>query len=175
MSELDDLTLLAIKYGTDKWGKHNYTPAYYDLFKDSKQWVRKVLEIGVAEGAGVRMFRDFFPKAMIYGAEIEEKRVIHEERIEVFECDQSKPDDLIKLLSNTGFDLDIVIDDGSHKPKDQIITALTILPLLKKESLYIIEDVADKSIERAFDDYDYKWIECGDRYDDRLLVIRHKQ
>jgi len=175
MSELDDLTLLAIKYGTDKWGKHNYTPAYYDLFKDSKQYVKKLLEIGVAEGAGVRMFRDFFPKAMIYGAEIDEERCITENRIEVFRCDQSKEEDVCKLLLKTGFDLDIVIDDGSHKPKDQVITALTILPLLKKESLYIIEDVSDKSIEIAFDNYDYKWIECGKRYDDRLLVIRHKQ
>lgn len=175
MSELDDLTLLAIKYGTDKWGKHNYTPYYYELFKDSKLYVKKLLEIGVAEGAGVRMFRDFFPKAMIYGAEIDEKRIIVEDRIQTFKCDQSKEIDLARVLLKTGFDLDIVIDDGSHKQKDQIITALTILPLLKKESLYIIEDVADKDIERAFDDYDYKWIECGKRYDDRLLVIRHKQ
>lgn len=172
---MDELTLLAIKYGTDKWGKHNYTPYYYDLFKNSRKWVKKVLEIGVAEGAGIRMFRDFFPNAIIYGAEIDEKRCITEERIEVFKCDQSSVNDLAYLLDKCGSDIDIIIDDGSHDPKHQIITALTLMPLLKKETLYIIEDVSDPSITKAFGDYDYKLVEVGTRYDDRLLIIRNKQ
>src|SRR3990167_1132624 len=102
---MDELSKLGIKYGTDKIGKHNYLPVYYDLFKDRRNEIKKVLEIGVGEGAGLRMFRDFFPDAMIYGAEIDETRVFKEDRIEVIKCDQTKMVDLVNLVSKTGNDV----------------------------------------------------------------------
>jgi 8-demethyl-8-alpha-L-rhamnosyltetracenomycin-C 2'-O-methyltransferase len=171
---MDFLTELAIKYRTDKWGKHNYTPYYFELFKGMRDWVKKVVEVGVAEGAGVRMFRDFFPNAMIYGAEIDKKRIFSEDRIRVIKCDQSKTDDLVNFLSITGFDIDIFVDDGSHEPKHQVHTCLTVLPLLKKESVYIIEDVSEPSIVEYFEDFDYKLVRVGERYDDQLLILRQK-
>lgn len=172
---MDELTNLAIKYGTDKWGKHKYTPYYHKLFKGMKKYVKKVVEVGAAEGAGLRMFREYFPNAMIYGAEIDKKRIFKEDRIEVIECDQSKVKDLAKLLDKTGFDIDIMIDDGSHKPKDQVLTALTVLPLIKKEAIYVIEDVADPTILEYFeDDYACEIVKLSKRYDDRLLIIRHR-
>ena len=175
MSEFNDLELLGLKYGTDKIGKHNYLPYYFDMFKDMREYVKKVVEVGVAEGAGVRMFRDFFPNAMIYGAEIDDKRIFSEDRIEVYKCDQSKKRDIKKFLKQVGTDIDIFIDDGSHKPEDQVLTCLTVMPYLKKEAIYIIEDVADPMIMYGLTDYDYKMEELGKRYDDRLLIIRHKQ
>ena len=169
---MDNLTKLAIKYGTDKWGKHHYTPVYHDLFKDKRESVKKVLEIGVGEGAGLRMWRDFFPNAMIYGAEIEPTRVFKEDRIEVIRCDQTSPDDLRDLLDVTGEDIDLVVDDGSHKPVDQVFTFSLIAPFLKTKFIYVIEDVADEGIEPAFYDYDSYTEICGKRYDDKLIVIK---
>src|SRR3990167_2622993 len=142
---MNDLEELGIKYGTDKIGKHNYLPVYYDLFKDRRNEVKKVLEIGIGEGAGLFMFRDFFPNATIYGAEIDEKRIFKEERIEVFNFDQGKVVDIynsIDILS----DMDLVIDDGSHNPLDQIFTCYGIMPFLKAGAIYVIEDVADTNI-----------------------------
>src|SRR3990172_4410475 len=101
---MDELSKLGIKYGTDKIGKHNYLPVYYDLFKDRRNEVKKVLEIGTAEGASLFMWRDFFPNATIYGAEIDPKRVKlmeGQERINVFECDQSFEIELKELLEKT--------------------------------------------------------------------------
>lgn len=173
---MDKLTKLAIKYGTDKWGsKHHYTPHYYKLFqnKAKRKRVKKVLEIGVGEGAGLRMFRDFFTNATIYGAEIDPKRVFGEERIAVALCDQAKKEDLIFLFTIIGLDIDLVIDDGSHKPEDQVFTCLSTLPRLKKGCIYVIEDVADLSIlEPIKQFYKPEVIECGKRYDDRLVVIK---
>ena len=174
---MDTLTKLAIKYGTDKWGKHHYTPVYYDMFKNraKRHRVKKVLEIGAGEGSGLRMFRDFFPNAMIYGAEIDRERVFQEERIEVFWCDQTRKEDLIGLFTVIGLDIDLVVDDGSHKPEDQVFTCLSILPGLKKECVYVIEDVADLSIvEPISKKYSTNTVECGKRYDDRLLIVKHK-
>src|SRR3990167_2507206 len=145
---MDKLTELAIKYKTDKWGKHHYTPHYYEMFRNNskRRRVKKVLEIGVGEGAGLRMFRDFFPNAMIYGADNDGTRIFKEDRIEVIPCDQSKKEDLIMLFDIIGLDIDLVIDDGSHKPEDQVYTCMSVMPNLKKGCVYVIEDVADLSI-----------------------------
>lgn len=172
---MDTLSQLGIKYGTDKIGKHNYLPVYYELFrnKNKRRRVKKMLEIGVGEGKGLRMFRDFFTYAMIYGAEIEEERVFSEERIRVIQCDQSSFKDLVRLIRVTGCDLDFVIDDGSHDPENQLYTCLQIVPLLQKGSIYIIEDVAN---EEVFNSIPTAWkkekIRVGKRYDDQLIIIK---
>jgi|TARA_R100000049_G_C1938188_1_gene82108 hypothetical protein len=180
---MDDLTKLAIKYGTDKWGKHHYTPYYYNMFKDRREKVEKVLEIGVGEGAGLRMWRDFFPNAMIYGAEIDTNRLFIEDRIEVIRCDQSYYDDLIYLVQRIGIDfadIDIVIDDGSHRPEDQVFTCKTLMPLLDDRAIYVIEDVADEEIleksvgfklVKMLSGYYVNVKKVGDRYDDRLVIV----
>lgn len=174
---MDQLTQLAIKHKTDKWGKHHYTPVYFDLFhnKSKRGAVKKVLEIGVAEGAGVRMFRDFFTNAMIYGADNQDNRLHKEDRIEVFKCDQSKEIDLVKLLEKTGKDLDFVVDDGSHDPKHQLFTCLILMPYLPKSVVYVIEDVAKPEIiKELLTKYDCEIKEVGERYDDKLIIVRHK-
>ena len=175
---MDTLTKLAIKYKTDKWGKHNYTPYYYNLFKNKgkRKRVKKVLEIGVAEGAGLRTFRDFFTNAIIYGAEIDDKRVFTEDGIQVFKCDQTKASDLDRLMSKTGRNLDLVIDDGSHVPHHQVFTCIYLLSQLNKGCTYIIEDVADTmvydEVKKIYPQAEL--IKVGKRYDDRVIIVKHK-
>jgi hypothetical protein len=175
----DDLSMLALKYKVDKCPqlKHGYTPYYYGLLKDKKQTIKKVLEIGAGEGASLRMWRDFFLKAEIYGAEIDPKRIFTDGRIKIVKCDQSSKNDLVDLISNIGPDIDLVIDDGSHIPKDQVFTCLTLMPMLKKDVIYVIEDVADLTIEEQLTGYELvvpQIIHTKRKYDDRLFVIRNK-
>lgn len=186
-----ELCELAYKYGTDKCPqiKHPYTPFYFELLKDRRNSVKKVLEIGIGPGelvpgstkhhtgASLYMWRAFFPNAQIYGADILPEFIIKDERIETFLCNQSKKEDLKKLIEKTGSDIDLFIDDGSHKPSDQILTCLTVMPLLKKNVIYIIEDAKDKSIAENFNDYKYYIPKIrGRRYysDDALIVITNK-
>lgn len=169
----DQLTQLAMKYGTDKWGKHHYTPVYYELFSSKRNLIKKVLEIGVGEGPSLRMWQDFFPKCQIFGAEIDPQRLFTKDRIQVIPCDQSSLSDLENLIELIGSDIDIVVEDGSHIPQDQIFTCLTLMPKLKKEVIYIIEDVAEPTIVNQFSSYDCKVITVGKRYDDRLIVVRN--
>lgn len=186
--ELTELCHLAIKYGTDRHplSKHSYTIYYYNLFKDRRESVKKVLEIGVGEGPGLRMWRDFFPNAMIYGADNEPGRIFEEERIKVFKADQSSKRDLINLLKKTGTDLDIVIDDGSHVAADQISTCLTLLPHLPKEVVYIIEDVIEpETVDRGLRGYSChtpllrpprrRFNRWGQPYVNRLVNIRNRK
>lgn len=136
------LNELAIKYGTDKSSKeHNYTPIYEDLFKNRKDKVLKVLEIGIKNGASLKMWQDYFTNSIIYGIDIE-KKIIEGDRIFTKIADQSRKEDLINALNNLK-DFDLIIDDGSHKKEHQLISLETLLPFLKEDGFYIIEDLYD--------------------------------
>lgn len=175
---MDSLSELGLKYGTDKIGKHHYLPVYYDLYKNNakRKRVKKVLEIGPAEGAGIKMFRDFFTNATIFGAEIDQERVDKLQgldRIHVIQCDQSSFKDLLRLVDTTGRDIDLVIDDGSHIPEHQLYTCLQLLPLLSKRAIYIIEDVADKEVFKGIPNtWNKELRRVGKRYDDQLIIVR---
>ncbi len=174
------LCKLAIKYGADKapqLGKHTYTPYYYDLLNKKRRSIRKVLEIGIGEGASLRMWRDFFPNAKIYGADYRAGSLIKENRIESILCDQRKGEHLVSLVKKIGSNIDLVIDDGSHRSRDQVFTCLTLMPLLKKQVVYVIEDVSESSIVERLLKYDIEMPKIDQskrRYDNRLVVVRHK-
>ena len=113
---------------------------------------------------------------MIYSADNQDNRIFKENRIEVIRSDQSSKQDLVDLIAKTGSDIDLVIDDGSHIPQHQVFTCLSLMPLLNKDVIYIIEDVAEPSIEKQFTNYDRQvpeLVRTRPRYDDRLIVIRN--
>lgn len=177
LDTLDELSKLALKYGTDKWSRrHHYTPVYYNLFKDRQKSVKKILEIGIGEtAASLKMWRDFFPSAKIYGVDYMSSRLINGDRIESILCDQRRNGHLLSLIDKTGSDIDLIIDDCSHRPRDQVFTCLTLMPLLKKDAIYIIEDVADPSIFERLRLYDSEMMTLGKSYDDRIIIVRHKK
>jgi trans-aconitate methyltransferase len=141
---------IALKYGTDKCGYHNYTPVYYDLLKDKK--VKRVLEVGIAAGCSLRMWRDFFPGADIFGFDIDPDTFITEERIKCFPCDQNRASSLQTAAMNAGGNFDLIIEDGSHVPIHQIVSAWTLLTFLAPGGIYVIEDVGayDKNARNPY-------------------------
>lgn len=179
---MDKLTELAIKYKTDKWGKHTYTPYYYNLLNERRHIIKKVIEIGTAEGASLFMWRDFFPNATIYGAEIDPARVAlmdGQERIKVIQCDQTSEKDLKKVVAHTGTDVDLIIDDGSHVFEDQMFSCKTLVPMFQKHLIYIIEDIQLwNSGKKKLKEFDVEVPELirtrKRRRDNYLLVIRQK-
>lgn len=177
----DELTQLAVKYGADKAPqiKHGYTPFYFSLFKDKRNEVKKVLEIGAGEGASLRMWQDFFPSAMIYSGEIEDGRLFKKDRIEVIKCDQTDLASLLDLIEKTGSDIDLFVDDGTHKPHDQLYSWQVLMPLLGKNVTYVIEDVDKAGSEDLFNiikayGYECEMHEFGPRHDDRVILVRQK-
>src|SRR3989344_9084056 len=95
---------------------YKHSPYYYDLLKNMQHSVKKVLEIGIGTGASLRMLRGFFPNAKIYGADYQPDLLINEDRIESILCDQRRGDHLVRLIKTIGTDIDLVIEDGSHRP-----------------------------------------------------------
>ncbi len=176
-NQVNLLSELAFKYRSDKCPqiKHHFTEFYYELFKDKKLTIKKVVEIGVQTGASLRMWRDFFPKATIFGADINKDCLFEEDGIKTFLCDQTKAADLKKLIKKIGKDIDIFIEDGSHNPDVQVFTCLTVMPLLSKKALYVIEDVGHKEIAAKLSMYncEFKRKSKMTYVDDRLLLVRN--
>src|SRR5271166_1233802 len=144
---MDPLTRLAIKHGTDKWGPHFYTPLYHALFSPLRNRPIRLLEIGVGGfafntigGASLAMWADYFSNALITGIDIVEKRLTLDPRIKVFRGSQDDPIFLKNVCTERG-PFDIIIDDGSHIPKQVTASFNILFPSLVDGGMYVIEDV----------------------------------
>ena len=123
---MDELTILGIKYNTDKSYFHNFTSFYYDYFLNFKNKECNILEIGILNGSSLKMLSDFFPNSNIYAIDINDNCVnkYYGNNIKTFLCDQTDEQEIHKLFENISFD--IIIDDGSHMTLHQI-KSLSIL------------------------------------------------
>jgi len=96
-------------------------------------------------GASLRMWRDYFPNAEIHGLDIDKSVVegMREARICTWRCDQSSEMQLRTIIPHLVLSgkFDLIVDDGSHKPEDQLLTFQMLGSLLDRRGLYIIEDV----------------------------------
>jgi cephalosporin hydroxylase len=163
-------------YGSDKNRAHAYGPVYQKLLEPVRDTVTGVLEIGVADGASLRAWRDFFPKAFIIGMDKHSSRRVSEERITTVTGDQSDHV-LLDTMADRYQPVDLIVDDGSHKLAHQIISVTCLLPLVKPGGFYIIEDVQD--IDASFEPFEAMGGEVLDFraetgiYDDVLVVFRN--
>ncbi len=195
---------LARKHGTDKGGEHlqrgdtchNYTPFYHEMFKDRRDTVKNVLEIGVAGGHSLRMWREYFPNAMIWGIDSNKVCIFNDGRIRCFAADQYNESDLLRVIRRIGEPkLDLIVDDGSHEPAHQIFTAQVLLPYLKADGIYVIEDIEPDCkpeligdrITNTFGSPPHHWWQaiptgrglgraycrCGCETGEQLVVLRH--
>ena len=142
MPEIETLDAIGLRHGTDKSSKgHGYLDFYARFLEPWRQSPVRVMEIGVFNGASVRMWRDYFPKGQIIGVDIDPRTQAYAgERIEIHWGDQGDPAALAQLALRLG-PLDVIIDDGSHIWPHQIQTLQALLPCLRPGGLYILEDL----------------------------------
>lgn len=142
MNILDDL---AVKYNIDKSSKklhHNYTKYYNRYFEGRRREVKSILEIGVCTGGSLKMWKEYFPNATVYGIDIQKDcKRLEEDRVKIFIGDQSNKDFLKTVVDSSGGNFDIVIDDGSHYSSHQISSFVYLFPFVKSQGHYIIEDL----------------------------------
>lgn len=139
------LTALANKYKTDKGTnqklKKGFTEIYGPLFDPIRKTVKSVFEIGVARGASLYMWEEYFPNATIYGIDIHKNRLLTKGRIISHLYDQSNRLDLKIFVAFLPSLFDIIIDDGGHKMNQQQISLGFLFPHLRPGGFYIIEDL----------------------------------
>jgi len=155
MDSLPFLDQLAIKYGTDKGTTdHSYTSRYEMYLEQYRDVEFNLLEIGVYNGSSIKMWKEYFPKANIVALDIDPKcKQYEEDRINIHIGDQTDIKFLQDVVKQYGH-FEIILDDGGHSWKQQIISFETLFPLLTPGGLYFIEDLHTSYIPKSvWDDY----------------------
>ena len=161
------LTELMNYHGSDKGGRtgeHNYSDFYSEIFLNNKNDIKNFLEIGLGTNnislqsnmgkngiplASLRAWRDYFPNANIYGADIDRKILKNENRIKTFYVDQTDPDTIFDLFSQIKVkEFDVIIEDGLHEFSANICFFENSIKYLSKTGIYIIEDIYYKDYEK---------------------------
>ena len=161
-------------YG-DKGTTHRYIDSYEVLFSPLKDEPVVLLEIGVSRGHSLKMWREYFEKAIIIGIDIQ-LPTLDLCGCEFHLCNQTNTKRLHAILN--GRKLDIVIDDGSHKLEDQILSFQCLFPIVNTGGLYIIEDIQNPlsgipTIKRELGECEVvDTRQQSGRYDDVLLIWR---
>lgn len=170
-----ELAALCDKYGSDKgeinpyghpylWPSHSYTDYYSRLWSHCRQSIKKVFECGLGTnnesvpssmgalgkpGASLRVWRDYFPNAIVYGADVDKDILFSEERIETYYIDQLNPDIIKKCWEEIAEDnFDFILDDGLHTFEAGSCLFLHSIDKLSPTGIYIIEDVNQGDIRK---------------------------
>jgi len=135
------LNELGLKYKTDKSSTgHGYLDAYEKYFEPLKDKKLNVLEIGVFNGASVKMWSDYFINSQIFGIDYVDKSKYDAEKIKTIIADQANREQLTKVFQDLP-EMDIIIDDGGHTMEQQQVSLGVLFPYLKDGGIYVIEDL----------------------------------
>lgn len=143
---------------------HNYTPFYEKYFSNYKNKSQlKVLEVGSLRGGATASFFYYFNNPEIFCADINPFQIeVFSKKIRKLFVDTQSKKSISSLSSFIGEEFDIIIDDGSHNIKDQIVTLNILFKNLKRNGIYVIEDasqyVASKNLNQDNLDYGAKEI-----------------
>ena len=139
MKKFNELFKTHTGEGIIKWS--NYGDIYDKHFAPFRDQPINILEIGVLRGGSMRMWEKYFPNANIFGIDIDKDCLQYQsDRTKIFIGDQSD----VSFLRNVKAKIpriDILIDDGSHRAKDQKITFEEMYYHVRKPGIYLIEDI----------------------------------
>lgn len=169
--------------GTDKETSHSYGPTYEKILRELVGRNNlTILEIGVLGGSFTQVLREIFPDAELYGIDITLKNYQYNKeapKLHLFEMDGTRAETADYL--NQCFDL--IIEDASHLVSHQKQTLDVFAPYLKKNGIYITEDIVqgNPELQKDLETIGYKhnlkmeWIDLTSkkkRFDDILAIFR---
>ena len=154
---------------------HGYSRFYEKYLKIFKNRKINILEIGSFSGASAASFAKYFPLSTIYCLDINLTNFkFISKNIKVFGLDVSQ-----KLLINKFYQkinishetkyFDIIVDDGSHKLSDIIISLNIFFKNLRSGGFYIVEDF-------KFPNYYSHLNDCPEKkIDEMLICLKNKK
>jgi hypothetical protein len=174
-----ELSRLCDLYGSDKgevesaghpypWPSHTYADYYSSLFSHCRLKPTKVFECGLGTnnpdivssmgvdgkpGASLRVWKDYFPNATIYGADIDKDVLFEEPRIKTYFVDQLDPESISNMWREIGVrDFDFIVDDGLHTFEAGSTLFSNSISMLAEDGVYVIEDVSGLDL-REYDKF----------------------
>jgi hypothetical protein len=192
------------KHGSDKGrGWHNYTTIYSVIFGKLRDQPLRIFELGLGTnnpelestmgangrpGASLRGWRELFPHALIYGADVDRDILFEENRINTFYCNQLDKVAIQDLWSQPILQggMDILIEDGLHTFEGNKSFLDGSLEQVRPGGFYVIEDIHQKEIARwsseletiytkRFPDYQFWLVELPNSLNEsgnNLLIIQ---
>lgn len=132
----------ARKEGHGIWKWKHYFDIYERHFSRFRGTEVHILEIGIYSGGSLEMWKHYFgPEAHIYGVDVNPVcRAYEGGSVKVFIGDQGDRN-FWKQFKAQVRQVDIVVDDGGHKPEQQIVTFEELLPHMRPGGVYLCEDV----------------------------------
>jgi hypothetical protein len=193
------------KYGSDKGNSwHNYTTIYSELFGSLRNQPLRIFELGLGRdhpdlaetigvdglaGASLRGWREIFPNAVVFGADIDRTILFEEDRIQTFYCDQLDSGAIRDLWAQPALvdKMDILIEDGLHTFEGNASFLAGSLNHVRPGGFYSIEDILAKDLEQwhkqlpgyasQYPNCDFALLELPNAfndYDNNMLIIRKR-
>ncbi len=146
---------------SDKAAEANLYHLLYAFLLPNQEAVEKIFEIGLGTnnvdvvsnmganghpGASLRSFREFFPNAEIYGADVDKRILFSEHRIKTFHVDQTDDSTFLELDKSIPDDFDLMIDDGLHSVNANIRSLLFFLGKIKVGGFAVVEDIGESAL-----------------------------
>lgn len=124
----------------DKW--MHYFEIYHLWFEKYRNKPVNILEIGVYQGGSLKMWKEYFGKnANIYAIDINpDCKQFEDEQTTIFIGSQEDRN-FLKMVGEEIPPLDIIIDDGGHTMRQQIITFEEMYGKVKMDGIYLCEDL----------------------------------
>lgn len=163
-------------YGTDKGQVsrhvnqhpyHSYSDFYSMLYAHCRRGVMAVFECGIgttdpnipsnmgkngSPGASLRVWRDYFPNAEIFGADIDKSVLFEENRIKTFYVNQLLADSILSMWQRIPVEnFDLIVDDGLHSFEAGSTMFTYSIDKLAPHGVYVIEDVYPSDLLRYKD------------------------
>lgn len=137
---------------TDKNTTHSYLDLYQKLFVDKRETAKNVLEVGIGNfgeknGGSIKLWRDFFINATVYGLDVLPiSRVIDEligdPRVVLhLESDAYDIDFFTTHFLNKNIKFDMMLDDGPHSLESMIKFIQLYSQIMTEDGILLIEDV----------------------------------
>ena len=195
------------RHGSDKgrtW--HNYTTVYSAVFGELRDQPLLIFELGLGTGnpnlpsnmagrgrpgASLRGWREFFPRALVYGADIDREILLEEDRIRTYYCDQLDSTAIRELWLQPALrgGMDIIIDDGLHTFEANTSFLEGSLGHLRPGGYYVVEDITADVKEKwrarletvyakRFPVHEFAFVELPNSFNDwdnNLLIIHRKK
>lgn len=135
-------TLHELGTTTDKSWTHGYLHLYQALFEPIRRTAQTVLEIGINTGDSIRMWRDYFTNAHVYGLDVVDNcgGLVGEDRITATFRD-AYTKETVDSFGETRFD--VIVEDGVHTLESMRFVVQAYSKLLSTTGILVIEDIPD--------------------------------
>ena len=172
---------------SDKNTIHSYLPLYEKLLGHKKESARNILEIGIYGGGSIKLWRNYFLNATIYGLDIMDIDEIsddikNDDRIILHASTDAYDENLFThnfLSKNLKFDL--LLDDGPHTLESMKQFIKLYSKLMADDGILVIEDVQSWAwidiLKNVVPDHLKQFVKVYDlrcvkgRYDDIVFTI----